>query len=302
MSAQLASLLTAGERAAFHGPPGAAVSVLEQACRVAEEEGRPAEATAASWLLGVSLSSLGRFGGALDILERLLVSAGEPAGPEARLFGALSAATAASVHRQLGRHQAARELDERGASLAGSSAEARFDAELGLGSDAVGFGDARLAAGHLELAATLVAARADWWRQRVRLEWLRAELALLQQDPPAAVLAAERGVELAEAARAPRHVAKSLLYQGLAQLSIDPGPAAATLQRAATLAESLGTLPLAWRARALLGASLAEVDRSAGHQSLAAARSAVLVIANDLPSELREEWLTRPDLAALLEG
>jgi len=39
----LASLLAAGERAAFHGPPAAAVADLEQAVVMAQREGRRAE-------------------------------------------------------------------------------------------------------------------------------------------------------------------------------------------------------------------------------------------------------------------
>jgi hypothetical protein len=39
-----------------------------------------------------------------------------------------------------------------------------------------------------------------------------------------------------------------------------------------------------------------------GARSLAAARNAVLTIAGDLPADLRDEWLDRPNVSALLEG
>jgi hypothetical protein len=39
-----------------------------------------------------------------------------------------------------------------------------------------------------------------------------------------------------------------------------------------------------------------------GSRSLAAARSAVLAIAGDLPAALRDAWLARPNVSALLEG
>jgi hypothetical protein len=97
-------------------------------------------------------------------------------------------------------------------------------------------------------------------------------------------------------------VAKGLLYLGLAQVSGDDADAVQTLRRAATLAESLGTVPLVWPARALLGALLADEDRAESDRSLAAARSAVLSIAGDLPPGVRAEWLARPDIGALLEG
>ena len=61
-------------------------------------------------------------------------------------------------------------------------------------------------------------------------------------------------------------------------------------------------MPLVWPARALLGALVAEQDAGESAKSLAAARSAVLQVAGDLPPGVRAEWLARPDVAALLEG
>jgi hypothetical protein len=54
-----------------------------------------------------------------------------------------------------------------------------------------------------------------------------------------------------------------------------------------------------WQARAILGAMLTGEESA---RSLAAARSAVLSIAADLPVDLRDEWLTRPNVSALLGG
>ncbi len=143
----------------------------------------------------------------------------------------------------------------------------------------------------------------------MRLEWAQAEVALLEGQVDEAVDTALQAVRRAEGARAPRHVAKGLLILGLAQVSggtpsdpsADADPAA-TLRRAATLAESLGTVPLVWPARALLGALLVEDDPAESARSLAAARTAVLALADDLPPGVRAEWLGRPDVAALLEG
>jgi hypothetical protein len=92
-----------------------------------------------------------------------------------------------------------------------------------------------------------------------------------------------------------------LLFQGVAELQSGEGDAAATLRRSATLAEGLGALPLVWQARALLGALLGS-DSDEAARSLAAARNAVLTIAGDLSAELRDEWLARPNVSALLEG
>lgn len=302
-SEQLAALLAAGERAAFHGPPGAAVAELEKAVVLAQKSGRRAEVTAAAWLLGVALSAAGRYGGALRVLTPLVEAGENSTAVETRLFAAFAAATAASVHRGLGRHPAAALLDQRGLALADGQAEAEFDANLGLASDAVGQQDLDAARASYARADELVAARdAGWWRQRVRLEWARAEIALLADDPDEAAVAAASSVEQAELARAPRHVAKGLLFQGVAELSSGKPEAPATLRRAATLAEGLAALPVVWQARALLGALLAGSAADESARSLATARSAVLTIAADLPADLREEWLARPNVSALLEG
>ena len=304
MEGDLATLLAAGERSVFHGPPGKAVADLEQAVVLAQREGRRAEVTAAAWLLGVALSAAGRYGGALRVLGPLLEAGGAAgAAPETKLFAALAAATAASVHRGLGRHEAARELDERGLSTGEGIPEAVFDCTLGLASDAVGLGEADVARERLGQAEALVAAHdEEWWRQRVRFEWARAELALLVDEPEEAVVAAASSVERAESARAPRHVAKGLLFQGVAELQAGSPDAVGTLRRAAQLAEQLSALPIAWQARALLGALLGATAGEESARSLAAARSSVLTIAGDLPPDLREQWLARPNVSALLEG
>lgn len=300
----LTALLGAGEHAAFHGKPAAAALPLRSAVALADSQGRVAESCAAAWLLGVALGASGSWGQALQALSPLAArGAAQDAQAEVVLFGSLASSTAASVLRQLGRHDEARHHDLVALELAGASAEARFDAELGLASDAVGLDDIDEAGSRLETARAVLPER-DWWRQRVRLGWAEAEVALLVGDAAQAVAVLRAAVDRAEQARAPRHVAKGLLIQGIAELS-DAGPqvAAGTLRRAATLAEQLGALPLIWPSRALLGAVLAEdafADES--ERSLAAARTAVRAIADDLPGELQTGWLTRPDVVALLAG
>ena len=301
-SADLAGLLATGERAAFHGRPADAISALEQAVVLAQKQGRKAEVTAAAWLLGVALGAGGRYGGAIMVLSPIIEAGDSPDLPaDQRLFAALAAATVASVHRQLGRHADARPYDLRGLALTDGAGEAAFDCRLGLASDAVGLGDVEAANAELVEAAGLVPGRDDWWRQRVRLDWVRSEVALLEDNPTQAVEAAEAAVAGAEEARAPRHVAKGLLFLGLAQLHLgNPDTATSTLRRAATLAEGLATLPLVWPSRALLGALLADTNVEESDRSLAAARKAVLAIAGDLPPHLREEWLDKPEIGALL--
>lgn len=304
---ELSSLLAAGERAVFHGPPAAAVSDLERAVGLAQRDGRSEKVAAAAWLLGVALSASGRYGAALRVLVPLL-EAGEgdddaAKEPEIRLYASLAAATAASVHRGLGRHDNAAELDSRGLALTEGPGEAAFDCALGLTSDAVGAGDLAGARNWLAKSEAITTGHGgDWWRQRVRLDWARAEVAMLADVPVDAVRRAADAVGGAEAARAPRHVAKSLLFQGVAELQAGSAEGVATLRRAASLAEGLGAVPLVWQARALVGALLGGEDTDEGARSLAAARSAVLTIAGDLPTDLREGWLSRPNVSALLGG
>ncbi|ABK52138.1 hypothetical protein Acel_0364 [Acidothermus cellulolyticus 11B] len=304
----LATLLARGERATFHGPPGNAIPPLERAIEVARSEAREAEATAASWLLGVAYTALGRFGTAFAVLDPITAPlyaavSGEETAPEQCLFGSLAAASIASGYRQLGQHATAREFDALGLTAAGALPgldEAIFDCRLGLACDAIGLGELETARRELAVVTDLVEAHPDWWRQRVRLDWARAELALCEEDAGAAAEAASEAVDRAEQARAPRHVAKGLLFLGVAQAQAGAAEAEATLRRAAMLAEQLGTLPLVWLPRALLGAMTAETDPAAAASHLQAARSAVLAIAADLPEKLRESWLARPEVDALL--
>jgi hypothetical protein len=298
---ELAELLATGERAAFHGRPSAGVAPLQRAVELAHGAGRDAEATAAVWLLGVCLASAGRYGAASAVLEPLAISL--PQEPERLIFSSLAASSMASISRQLGRHAEGRVRDDVALDLAGDAPEARFDALLGLAADAVGLGEDDEAAFRLGEAADLVTGRGDWWRQRVRVDWVAAEIALLRDQPADAVVKAASAIALAEGSGAPRHVAKGLLFQGVAEVQCgELELAAGTLRRAASLAESLGTLPLVWPARAVLGALLTETAPAEAASSLAAARAAVRQIADDLPQPLASDWLTRPDIAALLEG
>jgi tetratricopeptide (TPR) repeat protein len=296
----LAGLLATGERAAFHGRPASGVEPLRRAVEIASGEGQVAEAAAAGWLLGVCLASAGRYGGALDVLDPLVAGRGAA---ENRVLAALASATVASIHRQLGRHSVAQGYDERALEGSEGAGEAGFDALLGLAADAIGLGDGGTATTRLAEAAALAEGRGDWWRQRVRLGWVRAEVALLDERPEAAVAAAHDAVDLAEQSGAPRHVAKGLLFLGVGHLEAGRSDeAAAVLRRAGLLAESLGTLPLQWPVRAVLGALLAADQPEDSARALASARKAVNAIAADLPEDLRVQWLARPDVEALLQA
>ncbi|MFL6178627.1 MAG: tetratricopeptide repeat protein [Actinomycetes bacterium] len=301
-SADLATLLAAGERAAFHGRPASGVTALELAFEQARAEGKGAEATAAAWLLGVCLEAAGKFGGSLAVLEPLVAAGGSEV-PERRLFAALAASTSATVRRQLGQHAEARQLDEAALVYGDGAPEAVFDATVGLASDAVAAEDVATASHMLDQARAMSHGHNDWWQQRVRLAWSEAEVALLVGDPERAGEVLLGAVQLAEGSGAPRHVARTLLLLAVAQVQAgDLNEAETTLRRSATLAESLAALPTLWPARALLGALLEERAPAESAKSLAAARGGVIAIADDLPDHLRDVWLDRPDVAALLGG
>ena len=293
-----AALLAAAEQALFHGPPGHAVPLLQG---VVDAAPGSTQADRARWLLGVSQVAVGRYGAALALLTPLVVAGAAPrADPHRRALGALAGATTAGAHRQLGRHLAAREADTAALALAGSSAEATFDALLGLAADAVGLQEPAEAAHRLSDAeGVLAGAPPTWWRQRVRLQRVGAELALVQGRPEDAGLRASAAVRAAQEAGGQRHVSKALLVLGLAQVSAGSAAAVGTLRSAADLAAALGTLPLVWPACALLGALLAQDDPAGAKACLATARSAVEAVAADLPPGVRAAWLARPEVAAL---
>jgi hypothetical protein len=243
-------------------------------------------------LLGVAHGACGRYGAALELLETL---AAGPSTGEVPPYASVAASTSASVHRQLGRHGAGRTLDLRARELAAGDLQARFDAELGLAADAVGLGEQTAARRQLDAAADL---RGRRWRQHVRLDWVRAEYALLVDDPAAAVDAAAAAVRGAEREVARRHLAKSLLFLGVAEAQIGRAAAVETLRRAAELACELGTRPLAWPACAVLATVTG--DRSEAIRLRATAQSAIRAIAAESPESLAAAWCARPDIAALL--
>ena len=293
---ELAGLLAAGERAVFRGVPGQGIVPLERAELLAGEVGDDARRARAAWLLGVGRTAVGLYGQAL---AGLTATASDPSlAPDER---SLPASAVGTAQRQLGRHAEARDWDEVARQSAGPSPEALCDAWLGLASDAVGSGDATGANRSLDEVEQLLVDRPLWWRQRIRVDWVRAEIALLVEDPATARVCAERALDLAEEAGAPRHVAKSLLFAGVAATAqSQSGAAIDLLSRAAVLAEGLGARPLIWPSRAMLGALQRETAPEESAHSLEAARMVVREIAADLPQPIAEGWLARGDVSALL--
>ncbi len=297
----LVRCLAAGERAAFHGRPVDGVEPLIRASELALAEADEPSAAAATWLLGVCLGASGQYGKAMVTLGPLAADAAKA--PSGNVFGSLAASTLASVTRQLGRHAEALEIDNYALQIAGDSPEARFDAHVGRVADLVGVGEGQAALAELVELDRMLPGRPDWWRQRVRADWVRAEVALLSDDTTTALDVSRRAVEAAETADAPRHLAKGLLFEGVALIkAAEEFRAAEVLRRCVHLAERLGALPLLWASSGVLGALVVEQDPSESELALAAARQAVQTIAEDLPEAYATAWLARPDITALLHA
>jgi hypothetical protein len=292
---ELAGLLAAGERAVFRGVPGQGLVPLERAEVLAGERGDVARRTRAAWLLGVGRSATGNYGQAL---AGLTIAASDPEVPAE--LRSMPASAVGAIQRQLGRHAEGRDWDQSALDSAGDP-EAECEALLGLASDAVGLAEPDVARDMVARVEALLADRPLWWRHHIRLDWARAEVALLAGDPGQARAAAERALDAAEAASAPRHVAKSLLFAGVAATSHgQQGAAVDLLARVAVLAEGLGARPLVWPSRGLLGALLAGSSPTESERSLEVARVVIRGIAADLPPLLASEWLARRDIRALL--
>jgi hypothetical protein len=290
--AQLDKTLDEGERTALHGSPVRAAELLTAAVEAAAEGGDQAATVRARWLLGVAEQGAGRCAAALRVLHE--------AWPEAKAtpLAVNLASSLAEAYRQLGEHATARTWDQR--ALEEAEGEAIVWPLLGLAADAVGTGDAGEAGRRLAAAEPLAAA--GDWQAEVRTGWVAAELAMLEERPADAAGAAATAVARAERAGAAPAVAKGLLFQGGALAQAGEPEASATLARAAGLAELLGALPVAWPARALLGALAARSGRAAeAATELAAARACLDAIAAGLDEDTLPAWLAQPAVAALLQ-
>ena len=252
--------------AAFHGTPRAALPLLAPLDPAGDHPDR------VRWLAGVCLGALGRYDSAAGWLLPVpagLASLGGDAGPfAAAATAAPSAALScrASHLRQLGWHAEAEWLDV-AALAAATEPDATLDALVGLVADAVGRLDLATARTRLDRAAAAVARDIDSgpdtgdsaWRHRVRLDWVRAEVALLGDDPSGAVGPAQAALRRSLTVVACRHAVKSQLVLGAAlEAGGQSRRAARVLRGAAAGADRLGLPTLVWPARTLLARVLAD--------------------------------------------
>lgn len=279
------------EWAVFHGAITEAIPVLLATTGL---QGR--EALYADWLLAVALGAVGRYGEALEVLERI-----PPATPEYSMARSLRA----SLLRQLGCHDLALVADREAMSNAATPGAA-IEAMTGLAADAVGLQDAVTAGNTLNQAQSLLTRVAadnpqSWWRHSVRVEWVACEISLMSSNPGPAQARAESALALAENANAPRHVAKSLLFVAVAQIENGKHEeAAGNLRRSLMLSTSMGYLAVAWPAHAVLAALLRASDPQGSHAHFAQAAEVIRTLRSGLSGDLATRWDARPDVAALL--
>lgn len=232
----------------------------------------------AAWLRGVALGAHGRYEAAHQALATV--------GPESP-WRSLTDSTSASLLRQVGRHADAQVRDTLALERVRTATD-RFEALLGLSADAVGLGDHGVASLRWDEAASEVQSISDPWRQAIRLRWVEAELALVDDRPGDAAAAAARSVSLSVQAGAERHRAKSLLFEGVARADCDDVPKAVMLlRRSMALSEQLGAWPLVWPAALVAARHVGGLEAAA-----LVRRSAVVVSAID--SDLLPAWRRLP--------
>lgn len=246
------------------------------------------------WLRSVVLGASGEYGPALEALE--VVRPGS-------ICYSMAESLRASLLRQLGCHDLARRADRR-ALAASRDPVARIEAWTGLAADAVGLGEARAAQTILDRVGMAVGALSDpaqqWWRQDVRLCWVRCEVHLLCDEYGAAATQAQVAVRIARAADAPRHLAKSLMFAGVCRGALGEVPAArALLEESLGLSTAMGFDAVAWPAHAVLGALLDEGDPAGVRRHHAAACEIVSRVLAGLQGEPSVRWAAREDLRHL---
>lgn len=218
------------------------------------------------WNRAVALGGQGRYSlgtAELDALERSI--------PVGDMLGSLAASTRASWLRQIGRHVVAARYDGLALARCGplrghmspSATSAYCDAVTGLAADALGTGRFGTAGALLARAAEALAAHEDGaqvlWRPRLRLLWVRAELAMMSGDGVSSVRHALDARSIATDTTSLRHRIKTDLIVAAAYSSVGDGDRAVAEARTVLDACSEhGLVPLRW-ASAMLLRGLGEV-------------------------------------------
>ncbi len=200
------------------------------------------------WLRAVAAGGQGRYAAAAADLDAVMRRGRGP-------LLSLAHSTRASFLRQLGWHRLARVADGKAWALVAhrpDAAEARADALVGLAADALGIGRFGVAQRLLD-SATLDTENSGVPRQRVRLAWVSAELAMVSGRGAESVAHAERARELVGDLGSPRHAVKTDVVYSAALCSAgrfdeSRSVADAALERT----RQFGLVPLTWALGCLL--------------------------------------------------
>ncbi|WP_346764553.1 hypothetical protein [Rhodococcus sp. HNM0569] len=229
---------------------------------------RPGDTPYSRWLRAVALGAQGWYASARVVLDSVLVSV-----PSHHPVHALALATRASLLRQLGDHAAAAPLDGRAFVAVSSTPRgpvdraARCDALTGLAADALGCGrlelaDRLLARTQAELTVDL-GPRDGLARARIRLHWVRAEVALARGQFGSAAEDAATALGAAREFGSVRHVAKSRLLAAAALTGTSHAAAASAGEEVLELCDEHHLMPLAWAAAMLVAGVSSDTARAA---------------------------------------
>ncbi|ORB56729.1 hypothetical protein BST43_13140 [Mycobacteroides saopaulense] len=221
-----------------------------------------------AWLRAVALGGAGRYGAAHAELNAIAVS-------RPGRLASLALSARASHVRQLGWHAQARGLDGRALAMAGTDAEARADALIGLAADALGLARFPLAHALLERAEPL-SERGDvrWpWRLPLRLAWVHAELAMVSGDGGRSLRYARTAEQLARDVPSVRHQVKTSMVLAAALSSAgDFDESALVAARGLQAAGANGLVPLRWALAAMLESLPASEEAGQRREDLVAIR------------------------------
>lgn len=209
-----------------------------------------AESGSEAWLRAVALGGQGHYSRARAELARARM-----AGRDVPELLSYVASTEASFRRQLGGHALAAFRDGAALAHAGPSVGARCDALTGLAADALGTDRLDLSRRLLDRCAEALQGRTtpDLWRQRLRLSWVRAELAMASGAGADAVRFAQDARRQADDCPSVRHRVKTELLLAAASCvagAIDDARLHA--RDVARQCDDLGLLPLRWACAMLL--------------------------------------------------
>ena len=262
---------------------------LERALTALEDRDGPSIQWRRAWLL----TAAGRYGDALEACE--LAKQGAPIVQAAELMAE------AMLYRQVSLHARAEVADDlaletlRASRVRSPSVRAAI--RVGQVADAVGLGaDDAVLARRVKVAAGAVTT-AGSWRQKVRLTWVRGEVAMVRGAYRDADRAFGTGARIAHDQGARRHEAKSLIFLAAASAAREQQSEAVRLaRRGLQLAARCGAAPLVWPAELIL----AEVDTDTAEEHLDRARRVAGGLIDSLPEPLQAEARARPPASWLL--